>query len=145
MLITYTLLVLFLLLAAHLLFFPLFKRRPIFIKGIEGSLLSGVFLAVMASLSHPLIYFIAIAIGFLIYYTKSWIVYGVSLENINNALKKAISATRSSSVEIAKGYEIDNNMTIKLNNLGTRICFIQFQSKALSRKSELTKENFRKF
>lgn len=145
MLITYTLLVSFLLLGAHLLLFPFLKRRPVFIKGIEGSLLSGVFLAAIASLSHPLIYFIAIATGFLIYYTKSWIVYGVSLENINNALRKAILATRSSSVEITKGYEIDNNMTIKLSNLGIRICFIQYQSKVISRKSELTKEIFRKF
>ncbi|KKQ53155.1 hypothetical protein A2865_02580 [Candidatus Woesebacteria bacterium RIFCSPHIGHO2_01_FULL_39_17] len=145
MLITYVLLALFLLLAAHLLALPLIKKRPVFIKGTEETLFFMALFAIIASLTHPLIYIVAIAIGLLIYYTKSWIVYGVSLENISTALDKAILATRATSNKTINEYEIDNNMTIKLTNLGMRLCYIQYRSKAYSKKSELTKEIFRKF
>lgn len=113
--------------------------------GVEGSLLFLTLFAILAAFTHPLAYIIAIAIAFLIYYTKSWIVYGVSLENVASALDKAILATRASSVKSGNGCEIDNNMTVKIKNLGMKICFIQYKSNSYSKKSELTKEIFRKF
>mgnify|MGYP001611698100 CR=1 FL=1 len=143
--ITYVLLTSFLLLTAHLLVLPLTKKRPVFIKGIERTLFFVGLFAIIASLTHPLVYIVTVAIGLLIYNTKSWIVFGVSLENINIALDRAILATRVISNKSIKGYEIDNNMTIKLTNLGMKVCYIQYRSKEYSKKSELTKEIFRKF
>jgi len=145
MLIAYVLLTLLLLLTAHLFFLPLSKKRPVFIKGSEGTFFVVILIAVLAAFIHPFLYLIAIAIGVVIYYTKSWIVYGVSLENINNALSKAILATRASSIKVTNGCEIDNNMTVKITSLGMRMCYIQYKSKTCSKKSELTKEIFRKF
>lgn len=145
MLVIYIPLILSVLLIAHLFIFPLSKKRPIFIKGVEGSLLFLAIFAILAALTHPLVYIIAIAIAFLIYYTKSWIVYGVNLENVASALDKAILATRALSIKSSNGYEIDNNMTVKIKGLGMRICLIQYRSKSYSKKSELTKEIFRKF
>lgn len=143
--ITSTLLVLLFLLAAHVILLPLLKRRPVFIKGLEGALICGVFLAVIASLSHQLIYFIAVAVALLMYYTKSWIVYGISQESIDIALSKAALATRALSTKVANGYKIDNNMTITTVNLGMGISLIRYVNKVHSKKSELTKEIFRKF
>ena len=145
MLIAYVLLALLVLLTAHLFMLPLSKKRPVFIKGFEGSFFFTILFAVFAAFIHPILYLAAIAIGVLIYYTRSWIVYGVSLENINSALDRAILATRAASNKFNNGCEIDNNMRIKLTNLGIRICYIQYRSKAYSKKSELTKEIFRKF
>lgn len=145
MIIVYILLVLLIILTLHLVILPLTKKRPVFIKGIEGALLLAFLFAIPAAFIHPVLYVIPIAIGFLIYYTKSWIVYGVSLENISSALERAILATRATSNKLSNGCEIDNNMTVKLTNIGMRICYIQYKSKAFSKKSELTKEIFRKF
>lgn len=145
MLIVYILLILLFSLTAHLFILPLSKRRPVFIKGIEGSLLFLAFFFILAVLTHPFIYILAVAIGVLIYYTKSWIVYGVSLENIASALDRAVLATRASCVKSNQNYEIDNNMTVRITNIGKKICYIRYTNKSYSRKSELTKEIFRKF
>lgn len=145
MLIAYILAILLVLLTAHLFILPFSKRRPVFIKGIEGSLFFLAFFAVLATLTHPFVYLLAIAIGGLIYYTKSWIIYGVPLENIASALDRAVLATRASNVKSNKGYEIDNNMTVRITNLGGKIFYIRYISNSYSKKSELTKEIFRKF
>ena len=50
--ITSTLLVLLFLLAAHVILLPLLKRRPVFIKGLEGALILGVFLFPIERLFH---------------------------------------------------------------------------------------------
>lgn len=145
MFIVITLSVLLILLLAHLFVLPLSKRRPIFIKGFEGSFFLFICIAVIAAIIHPLLYVLAIAVGLYIYYTKSWIVYGVSVENISNALDKAVLATRATSVKVNNGCEVDNSMLIRFNNLGMRVCYIRYKSKTYSKKSELTKEIFRKF
>lgn len=145
MIITIALLVLFILLVAHLLILPLSKKRPVFIKGFEGSFFILVFFAVIAAIIHPILYILAIAIGIFIYYTKSWIIYGVSADNISSALDKAILASRTTSVKVANGYEIDGNMLVRINSLSFKVCFIQYKSKAHSKKAELTKDIFRKF
>lgn len=139
------LLILLFFLIAHLIILPLSKKRPIFIKGFEGSFFILTFFAVIAALIHPFLYFLAIAIAAFIYYTKSWIVCGVSLENINSALDRAVLATRAFSTKINNGCEIDNSMLVKVTSLGIRICYIEYRSKTFSKKSELTKEIFRKF
>jgi len=146
MLIIYILLtLLILLLSAHLLVLPLSKKRPIFIKGFEGSFFLLILVGVVAYFIHPAFYVLAILIGVLIYFTKSWLVYGVSSENIDSALTRAILASRSTSTKVKNGYEIDNSMSVKFTNLGMRICYIQYRNKSFSKKSELTKEIFRKF
>lgn len=146
MLIIYILLtLLILLLSAHLLVLPLSKKRPIFIKGFEGSFFLLILVGVVAFFIHPALYLLAILIGSLIYFTKSWLVYGISSENIDSALTRAILASRATSIRIKNGYEIDNSMSIKITDIGIRICYIQYRYKSLSKKSELTKEIFRKF
>jgi len=145
MIMTIALLVLLILLVAHLLILPLSKKRPVFIKGFEGSFFIFVFLAIIAAIIHPIIYIFAIVIGIFIYCTESWIIYGVSKENIGNALDKAVLASRTTSIKIANGYEVDGNMLVKINSLSLRVCYIQYKSKAGSKKAELTKDIFRKF
>lgn len=146
MLIIYILLsLLILVLSAHLLVLPLSKKRPIFIKGFEGSFFLLILVGVIAFFIHPALYLLAIIMGALIYFTKSWLVYGVSSENIDSALGRAILASRATSTKVKNGYEIDNSMSVKITNLGMRICYIQYRNKSFSKKSELTKEIFRKF
>lgn len=145
MLMVLILLILLILLLVHLLILPLSQRRPIFIKGLEGALFFAVFFAVIAVIIHPIIYIFVIAISVFVYYTKLWIVYGVSRESIRMALDKAISATRSTSVKIGNEYRIDNSMLIKIDSLGSKVCYIQYKTGVFSKKSELTKEVFRKF
>jgi|SRR3989344_4417761 len=136
---------LILLLSAHLLVLPLSKKRPIFIKGFEGSFFLLILVGVVAFFIHPSLYLLAIIVGVFTYFTKSWLVYGVSSENIDRALARAILASRTTSMKVKNGYEIDNSMSVKITNLGTRICYIQYKNKTYSKKSELTKEIFRKF
>lgn len=145
MIATYILLVLLILLAAHLIFLPFSKKRPVILKDFEGSIFIAIFISLIASLFHPVIYIIAIAIGLLIYYTKCWIVSGVSFENIKNALEKAILATRVTNIKEGNKYEIDNSMYIIITNLGIKTSYVQYKSKAYSKKADLTKEIFRKF
>lgn len=145
MIIIITLSVLLILLIAHLLILPLSKKRPVFIKGFEGSFLVAIFLAVIAAFIHPILYIFAIIIGMLIYYTESWLVYGIQAENINNALEKATLASRATSAKVTNGYMIDDNMLVSIKSMGGRVCFIRYNSKAYSKKSELTKDIFRKF
>lgn len=145
MILIITLSILLILLIAHLIILPISKKRPVFIKGLEGSLLIMNLFAVIAATIHPFLYILAIAVAAFIYYTKSWIVYGVSLENIKSALDKAVLATRAVSIKANNGFEIDNSMLVKVTSLGMRICYIEYRSKTFSKKSELTKEIFRKF
>ncbi len=133
---------LILLLSAHLLVLPLSKKRPIFIKGFEGSFFLLILVGIIAFFVHPVLYLLAIIIGVLIYFTKSWLVYGVSSENIESALTRAILASRATSMKVRNGYEIDNSMSVKITNFGMRICYIQYRNKSFSKKSELTKEIF---
>lgn len=145
MILIITLSILLILLISHLIILPISKKRPAFIKGLEGSSLILIFVAVIASIIHPILYILAIAVAAFIYYTKSWIVCGVSLENIKSALDRAVLATRAVSVKVNNGCEIDNSMLVKVTSLGMRICYIEYRSKTFSKKSELTKEIFRKF
>ena len=145
MLLTLILLILLILLITHLIILPLSKKRPFLIKGLEGSLFILTFFAVIATIIHPFLYILAIVVAGFIYYTKSWVVYGVSLENIESALDRAILATRAISVKVNNGREINNSILVKVTSLGVRICYIEYRSKAYSKKAELTKEIFRKF
>ena len=142
---TSILVILLVLLFAHLVILPLSKKRPIFIKGIEGSFFIFIFFGVMAALIHSLLFVLALVLAAFIYYTRSGIVCGVSLENINSALDRAVIATRAISTKIHNGCEIDNSMLVKVTSFGMRICYIEYRSKTFSKKSELTKEIFRKF
>ena len=54
-------------------------------------------------------------------------------------------ASRATNTKITNGYMVDDNMLVSIKNLGGRVCFIQYKSKAYSKKSELTKDIFRKF
>ena len=145
MLIRLILFAIFILITAHIIILPMSKRRPFFIEGLEGAIYLSTVLAVIATITHPFVYSIAVVAGVIFYLIKSWFVYGVSKENINNALNKAILATRASASPLQNGYEIDNTMKVLLTQFGTRVCYIQFKSKVNSKKSELTKEIFRKF
>ena len=145
MLIVLILLILLILLLAHLFILPISQRRPIFIKGFEGTFFFAVSIAVLAAITHPLIYISAIAVPAFIYYTNSWIIYGVARDDIMIALDKALLATRATGVRTNYNYKIDNTMLIKINSLGLRLCYIQYKTYSYSKKSELTKETFRKF
>jgi|GEM_PF-2817147 len=145
MIVTYLLLALSVLLFAHLIFLPLSKKRPIILKGGEASAFFTVLIALVASFLHPVIYIIALASGLFIYFTKCWIVSGVSVENIKSALDKSILATRATNVQNGNKYTLDNSMSITITNLGIKTSYIQYRSHAFSKKSELTKEIFRKF
>ncbi|OHA71352.1 MAG: hypothetical protein A3F15_02930 [Candidatus Wildermuthbacteria bacterium RIFCSPHIGHO2_12_FULL_40_12] len=134
-----------LLLTSHLFILPLSKKRPVFLDGIEGSLFFFTFLAIIATIIHPLIYIFALVLAFFVYYTHCWIVYGVPMERINNALDRAIIGGKSTSVKKNKGLEIDDNMFVRIVHLGMNICFIQYKNKIYSKKSELIKQIFKKF
>lgn len=145
MILILTLLILLILLFIHLILIPYTKKRPIFIKGFEGSIFIIIFLSFIAAIINLLVFILALAFGIFIYYTKCWIVYGVSSENIYTALDKAIIACRASSVKIENTCQIDNCMTVKVKSLGFKIYYIRYKCKIYSKKSELTKEIFRKF
>lgn len=145
MILTFVWVTLLILLTAHLIILPLSKKRPIFIKGFEGALFLSVFLATISSMVHPTLYLLAIVVGFIVYYTKSWIIYGVSPDNVSRAFERAILASRATSIKVVRGYQVDNSMLVRIYNLGLRICYIQYKSKTDSKKAELTKDIFRKF
>lgn len=145
MIIIIALLVLLVLLVAHLIILPLSKKRPVFIKGFEGSFFILIFFAAIAAIIHPAIYIFALAVAMFIYYTKSWIVYGVSPDNVSSAFERAILASRAISIKVFRGYQVDNSMLVRIYNLGLKVCYIQYKSKTDSKKAELTKDIFRKF
>lgn len=145
MILTFVWVTLLILLTAHLIILPLSKKRPLFIKGFEGALFLSVFLATISSMVHPTLYLLAIVVGFIVYYTKSWIIYGVSPDNVSSAFERAILASRATSIKVVRGYQVDNSMLVRIYNLGLRICYIQYKSKTDSKKAELTKDIFRKF
>lgn len=145
MILTFVWVTLLILLIAHLIILPLSKKRPIFIKGFEGALFLSVLLAVISSMVHPMLYLLAIVIGCIVYYTKSWIIYGISPDNVSGALERAILASRATSIKVIGGYQVDNSMLVRIYNLGLKICYIQYKSKTDSKKAELTKDIFRKF
>ena len=136
--------VIFILLLAHLIILPLSKKRPIFIKGLEGSLLLALFTAVIASLLHPIGYLFAIVVGLGFDISNSWFIYGVSSENIENALVRAISASRSTHEQNGNRHTVDNIMQVRIYKIVGGIVLIRY-NKSNSKKAKLTKNIFRKF
>lgn len=144
MLVSLILIMILVFLLAHLVLLPLSKKRPIFIKGLEGSIFLSVSLATTGSILHPIFYLFAMFSGAVFYFTKSWLIYGVSIKNITNALERAIQVSRSTSSKIGHAYEIDSNMRVQISRLGGNISIIRYNG-GYSKKASLTKEIFRKF
>ena len=110
-------------LSLHLIVMPLVKKRPILINGFEGALLLAVVVAI-SGLGHPIFFSLAVGIGLFMYFTKTWIIYGVPSNNVENALEKAIQVTRITNKKLSHGYEIDEAVKITVTPILLRFCCI---------------------
>ena len=138
------LIIILILLIAHLILLPVLKKRPILIKGLEGALFLSFFVASIVSLFHPFLYLLALLTGAMLYFSKTWILYGVSIENIIDALDRATQASRSTFSRFDQYYEIGGTMLVQIDNLVGKLSIIRYNG-GNSRKSNLTKEIFGKF
>lgn len=144
MLITYLLLFVLVLLVVYFVELPISKKRPVFIRERGCAILLSTLVA-LGAIVNPLVYLIAILAGLLLYFAKPWVVYGVSRDQINDAIERAALATRTPCLTTSSGYKLDDNTLVKIAGFGNRLHYVQFKEPKVSKKAKLTKNVSRKF
>ena len=126
---------------------PLYNKRPIIITKLEENIFLLLLSTIVAIWLHPIVLVLTLVIAIVMYYNDHWIVYGISRENTVMAFQKAIIATRSTSKIVENGMQINGDVSVKIYDWGSNICFIQYSFTAYpnSKKSKLTKSIFAKF
>ena len=136
----------FVLLTAYFFVLPLSKKRPVLIRSkglvLYTLLLIGLlYMYVWASV--PAALFLLLTVIF--FACNSWLVCGVTEEQIFGALEKAASATRSSLDKDQKVYTVCDSVQIHVLTLFKRINLIFFRQKNISKKAKITKVVMKKF
>jgi hypothetical protein len=134
-----------LILLLHLVVLPRLQHRAVMFEGFEASLLFFTTIALIASLTHPFVFFFALGFSLTFFYTNNSLILGVSAEKVQAALNQAIAATRSQSNINGQTITIDNALEITITRLGGATCRLRSKTKTASKKAALTSIVFRKF
>lgn len=124
---------------------PVRKGRLIFLKEIELMIMVFTLICTFATFTSPILYIGSFLIALLIYRSGTWLIIGAPLNRIENALARAVVATRSELERNEKDYTIDSGMSLRLFGLANKSTIVKFSSKSPSKKAILTKTVFRKF
>lgn len=141
----YLLLSILILFTAYLLLLPLSKRKPVLLGERWSVVLTLTLFATLASFSHPLVYLLAILLGGLLFFSKTWFIYGITRGKIDVALRQALRATRTSWQDFKGYYKIAGSMSVRVINFTKKIQLVLFRSSKFSQKANLAKDVFRKF
>lgn len=140
----YIFLFILLLLTGYFFIFPISKKRPVLIKRLGLALYVFVLVILFFSInSTP--YAAAVIIGFVTYLLGPWFIFGITSEMISDALRRAVSATRSDMEEFKNNFKINGDSEIRIYSLSKKTKIILFKKINKSKKAILTQEVFRKF
>lgn len=141
----YFLTAVFILLFSHVVLLPIIKKRPVIIKGAEGALF--LFSPTLAGsyLFFANLFLIGLFIGLWLYFTKSWLIWGLSKDKVIAALERASQASRSSYVKEGPSYKVDNVTLVRVERVIVDNLIIASNNRKYSKKTQLTLDIFRKF
>ena len=129
----------------YFLGYPVFKKRPLFIREFTSSVIVLTLFSILATISFQIFYIFGVFLGIFVYfYGRTWFILGINFDQIKTALEKALAMTRSEFSRNNNEYTVKDLLKISISKfMGFKV--VRFYPYRRIRKVSLIQNVFRKF